>query len=71
MRIRRTWAVYHVYLGYPILVQRCPSKGAADKLAEEMGQSCDSLYVVEQLMPDGPRLASAHAAARNDGSGES
>src|SRR5688572_30375888 len=41
MRMLRTWAVYHVYLGYPILVQRCPSKGAADKLAEEMGQSCD------------------------------
>jgi hypothetical protein len=66
----RTWAVYHVYLGYPILVQRCPSKGAADKLAEEMGQSCDSLCVVEQLMPDGFRVVSACRGGCNDDAGD-
>jgi hypothetical protein len=70
MRMIRTWAVYHVHLGYPILVQRYPSKWAADKAAAEMRQSCDALHVVEQLMPDGFRVVSACRGGRNDDAGD-
>jgi hypothetical protein len=55
--MRRTWAVYDVYEGYPVLLQRFTSKADAARLiAEKSPQVRVSLSMVEQLMPDGPRL---------------
>ena len=64
MRMLRTWAVYYVELGYPILVQRFPSRAEAEKIAQP-----NALHVVEHLMPDGPRL-SAGVRGHNDNAGE-
>ena len=60
--MRRTWAVYDIYEGYPVLLQRFTCKeDAARLIAEKDPQTRGSLSMVEQLMPDGPRLVVSEA----------
>jgi hypothetical protein len=57
MSMKRYWAIYDVYLGNPVLVERCATKEGAMRFIEQRGlRSCGALYLVEQLLPDGPRL---------------
>jgi hypothetical protein len=58
--MKRCWAIYDVHLGNPVLVQRCETKQGAMGFIEQRGlRSCSALYVVEQLLPDGPRALPA------------
>ncbi len=60
MSVRRTWAVFDVYLGTPVLVERCNTKAGALRVAEQRGcRTCGSLVVIEQLLPAAPRLLHA------------
>ena len=49
----RRWAVFDVYLGTPVLVERCATREEALKVATSRRlPSCGGLYVVEQLLPE-------------------
>ncbi len=56
MSTRRMWAIYDVYLGNPVLVERCTTKAGAMLIAQQRErQTRRSLCVVEQLLPRLPR----------------
>ena len=63
MNAIRSWAVFDVFLGNPVLVERCATKEDALRVAAlRRPPSCGALYVVEQLLPGRALvLASAHA----------
>ena len=68
--MKRYWAIYDVYLGNPVLVERCATKEGAMRFVERRGlRSCGSLYVVEQLLPDGPRALPPCEGARPSDAG--
>lgn len=53
MQMKRTWAVYDVFLGTPVRVERCATKAAALRIAEFRSGRCGvALHIVEQLLPD-------------------
>jgi hypothetical protein len=53
----RAWAVYDVFLGNPVLVERCATKDRALRIAELQRLPCGAArFVVEQLLPDGPLI---------------
>jgi hypothetical protein len=53
MQMKRTWAVYDVFLGTPVLVERCATKAGAVRVAQlRMGRGGVALHIVEQLLPD-------------------
>jgi hypothetical protein len=53
----RCWAIYDVYLGTPVLVERCATKEGAKRVIEQRGsRSCGALYLVEQVLPDVARV---------------
>ena len=59
MSMGRYWAVYDVFLGNPVLVERCVTKEGAMRFVENRGQrSGSTLFIVEQLLPAGPRVVS-------------
>ena len=65
--MRRYWAVYDVFLGNPVLVERCATREGAMRFVEERGiRSCGALFIVEQLLPSGPRVLSADDANATD-----
>jgi hypothetical protein len=72
MGMNRYWAIYDVFLGNPVLVERCATKEGAMRFVEERGlRSCGALFIVEQLLPAGPRLLPKPADGQVDyGRGE-
>jgi hypothetical protein len=43
--MKRCWAIYDVYLGYPVLVERCATKEGAMRFVEQRGlRSWGALY---------------------------
>lgn len=67
----RAWAVYDVFLGNPVLVERCTTKERALRVAELQAlPSGAARYVVEQLLPDSPsRPSSRHWKRKSAGGG--
>jgi hypothetical protein len=50
--MKRVWAIYDVFLGNPVLVERCATREDAMRFVEHRGlRSCGSLFVVEQILP--------------------
>ena len=53
MEMKRTWAVFDVFLGTRVLVERCATRAAALRLAQRrMGRCGVAFHIVEQLQPD-------------------
>jgi hypothetical protein len=53
MKMKRTWVVYDVFLGTPVLVERCATQADALRVAELRKARCGvALHIVEQLLPD-------------------
>jgi hypothetical protein len=51
----RRWAVFDVFLGNPVLVERCATREEAlGAAAVRKPSTCASLFVVEQLLPGRP-----------------
>jgi hypothetical protein len=66
MKMRRTWVVYDVFLGTPVLVERCPTQAAALRVAELRKGRCGvALHIAEQVLPDldAGELATARLAS--------
>ena len=52
MAMIRCWAIYDVFLGNPVLVERCATKDGAVRYAKQRGRrSCGAVHIVEQLVP--------------------
>ena len=68
--MKRVWAIYDVFLGYPVLVERCDTQGSALQIVKQRGlRSCGALHIVEQLLPDGPRLLVDNEGSASEPSG--
>ena len=54
----KSWAIYDFFLGNPVFVGRCDTKGAALRIAEQRSQrSCTAVHVVEQQRPHSSRTS--------------
>jgi hypothetical protein len=68
--MRRTWAIYDVYLGHPVLVERCDTRAGALQIVKQRSlRSCGAVHIVEQLLPDGPHLLVDNESTANEPSG--
>jgi hypothetical protein len=66
----RRWAVFDVFLGNPVLVERCKTREEAMYVAAlRTSPSCGALFVVEQLLPGRPLILQS-ASAREARCGE-
>jgi hypothetical protein len=63
--IKSSWAIYDFFLGNPVFVGRCDTKGAALRIAEQRSQrSCTAVHVVEQLVPHSSRTSEGNRSTQ-------
>ena len=67
--IKRSWAIYDFFLGNPVFVARCDTKGAALRIAEQRShRSCTAVHVVEQLLPHNSRTSEGNRRTQDPAS---
>jgi hypothetical protein len=73
MQMKRTWAVYDVFLGTPVLVERCATKAGALRVGQlRMGRCGVALHIAEQPLPDrlGPSEIAKARSVSNTNQGD-